>query len=75
MPEEAEAEAEPEAKPRPPAADEVDPFRLEDSPAARRAQAGRFSFNRSQWIVLGLLALMEFLIVIVLAALIFSDLL
>jgi hypothetical protein len=71
IPEEVE-EDEP-AKPRPPAADELDPFRLEDSPAARRAEAGRFNFSQSQWILLGLLALMEFLIIIVFAALIFSN--
>jgi hypothetical protein len=71
LPEEIE-EDEP-AKPRPPAADELDPFRLEDSPAAQRAEAGRFNFSQSQWILLGLLALMELLIIIVFAALIFSN--
>lgn len=62
-----------EAKPRRPAPDEIDPFRLEDSPAAQRSRAGRINFSRNQWILVGLLALMEFLIIIVLAALIFSD--
>lgn len=66
-------EGEEEAKPRPPAPDEIDPFRLEDSPAAQRSGAGQLNFSRNQWILLGLLALMEFLIIIVLAALIFSN--
>ena len=60
------------AKPRPPTSDELDPFRLEDSPAARQAEAGRFSFSRNQWILIGLLALMELLIVIVFGAIIYS---
>lgn len=72
--EEMEEADRPEAsKPRPPAPDELDPFRLEDSPAARQAEAGRFNFSRNQWILLGLLALMEFLIVIVFAAIIYSN--
>jgi hypothetical protein len=68
-----ETEVERSSRPRPPAADEVDPFRLEDSPAARQAEAGRLNFSRSQWLLLGLLALMNLLIIIVFAALIFSN--
>ncbi|MDX1600353.1 MAG: hypothetical protein R3191_02445 [Anaerolineales bacterium] len=54
---------------------DVDAFQLEDSPAARGAGSGRFNFNRSQWIILGLLFLMEIVIVLVFAALIFTDIL
>lgn len=53
---------------------DVDAFRLEEAAAAQQA-GGRFSFNRSQWIVLGLLLLMQIVIVLVFAALIFTDLL
>jgi hypothetical protein len=52
---------------------DADPFRLEDSPAARMGARGRLGFSRSQWLVLGLLLLMEILVVIVGAAVIFAN--
>ena len=52
---------------------DIDPFRLEDSPAARMSRRGRFGFNRPQWLVLGLLLLMEILVVIVGAAVIYAN--
>lgn len=48
-------------------------FGLEEAPAAQTTEeGGRFNFTRSQWIVLGLLFLMEIVIVLVFAAIIFT---
>lgn len=52
---------------------EVDAFRLDDSPAARRASRSRFSFSRGQWIILGLLLLMEIVVVLAFATLILTN--
>lgn len=57
---------------RAPDPSELDAFRLEDSPAVRRRQTP-LGFTRAQWLVLGLLFLMELLIVIVFAAVIYSN--
>lgn len=54
---------------------DLDAFGLEDAPAAQPAEGGRLNFSRSQWIVLGLLFLMEIVIVLVFAAIIFTDVL
>ncbi len=51
---------------------EVDPFRLEDAPAGRPGR-GRFGFTRIQWIILGLMLLMELVIILAFAALILTN--
>ncbi|MGA9534104.1 MAG: hypothetical protein WBR18_15405 [Anaerolineales bacterium] len=71
----AEAEPTPESEQpisRAPDPSELDAFRLDDSPAVRRRQTP-LGFTRAQWLVLGLLFLMELLIVIVFAAVIYSN--
>lgn len=57
---------------RAPDPSELDAFRLDDSPAVRRRQTP-LGFTRAQWMVLGLLLLMELLVVIVGAAIIYSN--
>jgi hypothetical protein len=57
---------------RAPDPSELDAFRLDDSPAVRRRQTP-LGFTRAQWLILGLLFLMELLIVIVFAAVIYSN--
>ncbi len=52
-----------------------DAIGLEDAPAARSEDGGLLNFSRSQWIVLGLLFLIEIVIVLVFAAIIFTDVL
>lgn len=56
----------------PPPVIDVDPFRLEDSPAARERR-WPFGLQTSQVVVLGLLLILEILVVGVFAALLFAD--
>lgn len=52
---------------------EVDPFRLEEAPADRTGLGGRLDFTRAQWIILGLLLLMEIVILLAFAAVILTN--
>lgn len=52
---------------------DVDPFRLEDSPAAQRSRRGPFGFTTGQWVILGALLVIELLIVAIFAAILFAD--
>lgn len=69
---EGQFEAPPVEEALPPPVIDVDPFRLEDSPAARERR-WPFGLQTSQVVVLGLLLLLEILVVGVFAALLFAD--